>query len=74
MTQVLSSSVALVVGILVLAFNRRYAEYTIVSQNKSWALDYGAKQVLLVRIGSCIVGVAFVIVGAIGLLGWLRFR
>jgi hypothetical protein len=74
MTQTLSSLLALILGILVLVFNRRYAEYTIASQNKGWGLSYGAKQVRRVRIGNCIVGAALVILGIMGLIGWEQFR
>jgi hypothetical protein len=72
--QVLSALLAVVVGTVVILFNRQYAAYTMAWQNKAWNLHNGPKQIRLLRIALCISGVVLVIVGLMGLLGTVRFR
>jgi len=43
--QVLSALLAVVVGTVVILFNRQYAAYTIAFQNKAWNLHNGPKQI-----------------------------
>jgi len=62
-------TVAVIIGAALIVFNRRWAEFQVGAQNRTWGFRMGPRAVAMSRFVSFIVGAGFVVAGVLGLLG-----
>lgn len=65
---------SVILGAAVIVFNRRWAEYQVGAQNRTWGFKMGPKAVTASRFVSVVVGAGFLVTGVLGLLGVVRAR
>jgi hypothetical protein len=66
--------VAVILGVLMVAFRRGLAQYQVQSQNESWGFQMGQRSIIASRFVLLLVGVALVAAGALMLAGFGSMR
>jgi hypothetical protein len=74
MKEIITGSIGLIVGLVMVIFNRPLSRAQIKSQNDFWGFNYGEKEIAVSRIVILIVGVGFLIFGLLALFHIIRFK
>ena len=74
MTDMMVSTLAALIGAMVLICRRRLARLVVETQNHVWGFTFGSREERLSRFVIVTVGAAFLIVGALALIGVIHWK
>ena len=66
--------VFLIVGIFLVVFSKAFAKESIKDQNRFWGFSFSEKCIKPTAILNVIVGISFIVVAILGLLGVIKFK
>lgn len=74
MKETIMGGISLIVGLIMVVFNKPLSRAQIRSQNEFWGFNFGEKEIAVSRIVILIVGAGFTIVGLLALFHLIRFK
>lgn len=63
-----------IIGVLMITFNRKCAHFTIETQNRTWGFHFGKAEETFTRVLAIVVGLGFVTVDILAIAGIVTFR
>jgi hypothetical protein len=67
-------TLAVIVGLCLVVFNKAFARHSVEGQNRTWGFHFGKSEEFTARIVTVIVGIGFASVGILALLGYVNWR